>query len=190
MLCHRSHDATVSLAQVVVGTGLPLKIERSEPHASVTFIGQVHGDTHHVLLAVPTVPNHRRHASCLVGFHLRRCMRPTLHTQVLFSAFDAVLTRAGGGTVNDALAHRVPLLLVEEKHMWQALPLRPPARAERGSSWLQLVFSAQTLETALLPLGACRKGTMRQVNEIQRDCLARGFCEGTSLAAFQADPRR
>jgi UDP-N-acetylglucosamine:LPS N-acetylglucosamine transferase len=55
--------------------------------------------------------------------------------QVLFSAFDAVLTRAGGGTVNDALAHHVPLLLVEEKHMWQerAAP-NPPAVNRRGCS--------------------------------------------------------
>jgi UDP-N-acetylglucosamine:LPS N-acetylglucosamine transferase len=52
---------------------------------------------------------------------------------VLFSAFDAVLTRAGGGTVNDALAHRVPLLLVEEKHMWQALQLKPPSPSR---AWL------------------------------------------------------
>ena len=39
--------------------------------------------------------------------------------QVLFSAFDGVLTRAGGGTVNDALAHGVPMFLVEEGNMWQ-----------------------------------------------------------------------
>jgi hypothetical protein len=42
-----------TMAQVAVGLGSPLKIERSEPHASVTFIGQVHGDTHHVPLALP-----------------------------------------------------------------------------------------------------------------------------------------
>jgi hypothetical protein len=120
----------VSLAQVVVGTGLPLKIERSEPHASVTFIGQVHGDTHHVLLPVPTAPIHRRPASCL-AFILGGASDSV---QVLFSAFDAVLTRAGGGTVNDALAHRVPLLLVEEKHMWQALQLKPPVCPSRA--WL------------------------------------------------------
>lgn len=33
---------------------------------------------------------------------------------VLFAAFDLVCTRAGGGTVNDALAFGVPLVLVEE----------------------------------------------------------------------------
>ncbi|MCS7315274.1 MAG: hypothetical protein RMI94_06360 [Bryobacterales bacterium] len=33
---------------------------------------------------------------------------------VLFAAFDLVCTRAGGGTVSDALAFGVPLLLVEE----------------------------------------------------------------------------
>lgn len=42
----------------------------------------------------------------------------------LFPAFDAVLTRAGGGTVNNALVCRVPLLLVEEAGMWQVEQIR------------------------------------------------------------------
>lgn len=43
---------------------------------------------------------------------------------VLFAGFDMVLTRAGGGTVNDAIAFRVPLLLVEEKNHWQVERIR------------------------------------------------------------------
>ncbi len=42
----------------------------------------------------------------------------------LFAAFDLVVTRAGGGTVSDAIAHRVPLLLVEEPGMWQVEQIR------------------------------------------------------------------
>lgn len=43
---------------------------------------------------------------------------------ILFAAFDLVVTRAGGGTVSDAIAHRVPLLLVEEPGMWQVEQIR------------------------------------------------------------------
>lgn len=43
---------------------------------------------------------------------------------VLFPAFDLVLTRAGGGTVNDAIACAVPLVLVEEPGMWQVEQIR------------------------------------------------------------------
>lgn len=43
---------------------------------------------------------------------------------VLFPAFDLVLTRAGGGTVNDALTCGVPLILVEEPGMWQVEQIR------------------------------------------------------------------
>ncbi len=43
---------------------------------------------------------------------------------VLFPAFDLVLTRAGGGTVNDAMAFRVPLILVEEPSHWQVEQIR------------------------------------------------------------------
>ena len=43
---------------------------------------------------------------------------------VLFAAFDLVLTRAGGGTVNNAIAFRVPLVLVEEPGMWQVEQIR------------------------------------------------------------------
>jgi len=42
----------------------------------------------------------------------------------LFPGFDLVLTRAGGGTVNDALASGVPLVLVEERGMWQVEQVR------------------------------------------------------------------
>ncbi|MCB0034753.1 MAG: hypothetical protein KDE51_12060 [Anaerolineales bacterium] len=42
----------------------------------------------------------------------------------LFPAFDGVLTRAGGGTVNNALVCRVPLLLLEEAGMWQVEQIR------------------------------------------------------------------
>ena len=48
--------------------------------------------------------------------------RETHH--VLFAAFDLVLTRAGGGTVNNAIAFRVPLVLVEEPGMWQVEQIR------------------------------------------------------------------
>lgn len=43
---------------------------------------------------------------------------------ILFPAFDLVLTRAGGGTVNDALACAVPLILAEEPGMWQVEQIR------------------------------------------------------------------
>jgi hypothetical protein len=42
----------------------------------------------------------------------------------VFPAFDLVLTRAGGGTVNDALTCGVPLMLVEEPGMWQVEQIR------------------------------------------------------------------
>ncbi len=50
-------------------------------------------------------------------------MRGETH-HALFPAFDLVVTRAGGGTVSDAVAHRVPLLLVEEPGMWQVEQIR------------------------------------------------------------------
>ncbi len=43
---------------------------------------------------------------------------------VLFAAYDLVITRAGGGTVSDAVAHRAPLLLVEEPGMWQVAQIQ------------------------------------------------------------------
>lgn len=43
---------------------------------------------------------------------------------VLFPAFDLILTRAGGGTVNNATAFRVSLVLVEEPGMWQVEQIR------------------------------------------------------------------
>ncbi|MBN1284926.1 MAG: hypothetical protein JXB47_05990 [Anaerolineae bacterium] len=51
-----------------------------------------------------------------------RSMGETHH--VLFPAFDLILTRAGGGTVNNAIAFRVPLMLVEEPGMWQVEQIR------------------------------------------------------------------
>ena len=53
---------------------------------------------------------------------IERLERETHH--VLFAAFDLVLTRAGGGTVNNAIAFRVPLVLVEEPGMWQVEQIR------------------------------------------------------------------
>ncbi|MFW6105398.1 MAG: hypothetical protein ACOC7P_02325 [Chloroflexota bacterium] len=50
---------------------------------------------------------------------------------VLFPAFDLVLTRAGGGTVNDAIACGVPLVLVEEPGMWQVEQIRQSCRKMR-----------------------------------------------------------
>jgi len=50
---------------------------------------------------------------------------------VLFPAFDLVLTRAGGGTVNDAIACRVPLVLVEQPGMWQIEQIREACRREK-----------------------------------------------------------
>lgn len=43
---------------------------------------------------------------------------------VIYPAFDAILTRAGGGTVNRAIALRVPLVLIEEEGMWQVEQIR------------------------------------------------------------------
>jgi len=43
---------------------------------------------------------------------------------ILFAAFDLVLTRAGGGTVNNCIAFRVPMVLVEEPGMWQVEQIR------------------------------------------------------------------
>ena len=41
--------------------------------------------------------------------------------QVLMPAFERIVTRAGGGTVNDALATRTPLVCVEERQVQVAL---------------------------------------------------------------------
>lgn len=63
----------------------------------------------------------------------------TIHAEthhVLFAACDLVLTRAGGGTVSDAIAHRAPLLLVEEPGMWQVEQIR--------ESCLELSIAAST----------------------------------------------
>jgi hypothetical protein len=43
---------------------------------------------------------------------------------ILFPGFELVLTRAGGGTVNDAISARVPLILVEEPGHWQVESIR------------------------------------------------------------------
>ena len=43
---------------------------------------------------------------------------------MLFPAFDLILTRVGGDTVNDAIASRVPLVLVEEPGHWQVEQIR------------------------------------------------------------------
>ena len=43
---------------------------------------------------------------------------PGATLQAILPAFDLVVTRAGGGIVNDCLASRVPLVCVEE-HQWQ-----------------------------------------------------------------------
>ncbi|MEZ5352718.1 MAG: glycosyltransferase [Bryobacteraceae bacterium] len=50
-------------------------------------------------------------------------MRGETH-HALTAAADLVVTRAGGGTVSDAIAHRVPLLLVEEAGQWQVEQIR------------------------------------------------------------------
>jgi hypothetical protein len=42
----------------------------------------------------------------------------------LIAAADLVVSRAGGGTVSDAIAHRVPLILVEEPGHWQVEEIR------------------------------------------------------------------
>jgi hypothetical protein len=43
--------------------------------------------------------------------------------QVIMPAFSVIVSRAGGGTVNDALATRTPLVCVEE-HQWQVELIR------------------------------------------------------------------
>ncbi|MEZ5403279.1 MAG: glycosyltransferase [Bryobacteraceae bacterium] len=45
------------------------------------------------------------------------------------AAADLMVTRAGGGTVNDAIAHRVPLLLMDEPGHWQVERIRQQAEA-------------------------------------------------------------
>jgi len=66
----------------------------SDPAAPrVIYLGDVRGETHHVL----------------------------------FAGFDLVCTRAGGGGVNDALAFRVPLVLVEEPGHVQVEEIRRSA---------------------------------------------------------------
>jgi hypothetical protein len=57
---------------------------------------------------------------------------------VLFPAFDLVLTRAGGGTVNDALACGVPLRLVEELGMWQVEQIRQSCLRMRVAEGIEL----------------------------------------------------
>jgi hypothetical protein len=49
--------------------------------------------------------------------------------QALLSGADLVISRAGGGTVNDAIATRVPVLLVEEPGHWQVEAIRQSAVA-------------------------------------------------------------
>ncbi len=66
------------------------------------------------------------HPACPRLTFLGRIPGETHH--VLFAGFDAVLTRAGGGTVNDAIAFRVPLLLIEESDHWQVERIRRAAR--------------------------------------------------------------
>jgi hypothetical protein len=83
-------------AQVACGS------DRGAPR--VIFLGDVRGETHHVL----------------------------------FTGFDLVCTRAGGGTVNDALAFRVPLVLVEEPGHVQVEQIRRSAEHLglcRGVAW-------------------------------------------------------
>ncbi len=63
-----------------------------------------------------------RHPACPQLVFLGRVAGETHHP--LFAAFDLVLTRAGGGTVNDAIAFRVPLMLIEEPAHWQVEQIR------------------------------------------------------------------
>ena len=72
--------------------------------------------------------------------------------QVVLPAFSAIVSRAGGGIVNDALATRTPLVCVEE-HQWQVELIRQ-ALLERGfvpdvaeAAWSQ--FSADPLQCLL-----------------------------------------
>jgi len=66
------------------------------------------------------------HPACPQLTFLGRVPGETHH--VLFAGFDAALTRAGGGTVNDAVAFRVPLVLIEEKNHWQVEQIRRACR--------------------------------------------------------------
>ncbi len=67
-----------------------------------------------------------RHPACERLIFLGRVAGETHHP--LFAAFDLVLTRAGGGTVNDAIAFRVPLMLIEEPGHWQVEQIRMACR--------------------------------------------------------------
>lgn len=63
-----------------------------------------------------------RHPACSRLIFLGRAPGETHH--VLFAGFDMALTRAGGGALNDAIAFRVPLALVEEPGHWQVERIR------------------------------------------------------------------
>lgn len=51
--------------------------------------------------------------------------------QVLLPGVDLIVTRAGGGTVNDAIACRVPFVCVEEPNHWQVEMIRKNCMRER-----------------------------------------------------------
>jgi len=83
---------------------------------------------------------------------------------VLFAGLDLVLSRAGGGTVNDAIAFRVPLVLVEEARHCQVEQIRQ----------------------ACLRMGICRTAELRELGAGARK-LVEG--PGGDLLALEQERR-
>ncbi|MGB9606154.1 MAG: hypothetical protein ACPL88_09810, partial [Bryobacteraceae bacterium] len=94
--------------------GAAVELGRDPALPRVTFLGDVRGETHHVL----------------------------------FAGFDLLCTRAGGGTVNDALAFRVPMVLVEEPGHAQVEAIRESCEQMglcRSTRWEEFLARGRAL---------------------------------------------
>ncbi len=102
--------------------GLIDNYERNQPEYNVVVYSPVEASRRGVNLAYHNGIERGTHPKAERLTFINRTIGETHH--ILCPAFDLMLTRAGGGTVNDALAHGVPLVLVEEPGMWQVEQIR------------------------------------------------------------------
>lgn len=102
--------------------GLIDDYERSQPNYNVVIYSPVEASRRGASLEFHNGIERGTHPQTRRLIFLNRTSGETHH--ILCPAFDLMLTRAGGGTVNDALANGVPLVLVEEPGMWQVEQIR------------------------------------------------------------------
>jgi len=121
--------------------------ERNQPDYNVVVYSPAEASRRGVHLAYHNGIERGRHPKTERLTFINRTAGETHH--ILCPAFDLMLTRAGGGTVNDALANGVPLVLVEEPGMWQVEQIRQ----------------------ACLSMGIAEGATLKDLRESPRACV-------------------